>query len=250
MNEDNGENYEFILKVIETYNKNIIVLCKQSISFYYNRILLNPKENENLPLYDYVKYSEILQKNNIKNFSLLEFNYNYIIYISGNFQNFILNRCFLTLVNIIYNNTKKVFEIEYSNHEIFGVEMYNSVFEDNNILIKLSEDILGIGGRDIYLYTLKHKEIFQIIEIPSNNYININFERKVACSFFVAANKIIYVAVKYFKIFPDFEDFEIKFFIYCFFEKNDLNNNKELVFLSQAIPNSQEEFFNATEIQK
>ena len=74
LNEDDEENYEYILKVIETHNKNIVVLSKQTISFYYNKALLNSKENENLPLYDYIKYADIKQKDNIINFSLLEFN--------------------------------------------------------------------------------------------------------------------------------------------------------------------------------
>ena len=249
LNEIEEENYPYILKVIETHNKNIVVFSKQSISFYYNKSLLNSKENENLPKYDYKKYSNIFQSNNIMNISLLEFKYNFIIYISGYFKDYILNKCYITLVNIIYCNNKKIFEIDYSKNEIFGIKLYNSVFEDNNILIKLSEDILGIAGLNIYLYSLKYKEIFHIVEIPSHNYINLNFSFKTASSFFVTKNKIIYVAVKYFRNFADFEDFEIKFFIYCFLENHYLNNVKELVLLSEAKPNSQEEFYNAFEIE-
>ena len=78
LNEVEEENYPYILKVIETHNKNIVVLSKQSISFYYNKSLLNSKENENLPKYDYKKYSNIFQSNNIMNISLLEFKYNFI----------------------------------------------------------------------------------------------------------------------------------------------------------------------------
>ena len=175
------------------------------------------------------------------NISLLEFNYNFIIYISGYFKDYILKKCYITLVNIIYSNNKKIFETDYSKNEIFGIEFYNSVFEDNNILIKLSEDILGIGGSNIYLYSLKYKEIFQTIEIPFNNYININFSTKTASSFFATTNKI--------KNFSDFDNFEIKFFIYYLKENSYLNNIKELVLLSEANPNSQEEFYNAFEIQ-
>jgi len=250
LNEDDEENYEYILKVIETHNKNIVVLSKQTISFYYNKALLNSKENENLPLYDYIKYADIKQKDNkIMNFSLLEFNYNFIIYISGTFEDLILDRCFITSVNINFNNNKNIYELEYSQNEIFGIELYGSVFEDNNILFKLSSDIMGICGSDLYLYTLKYKEIFQIVEIPSKNYINIDFYRKTASSFFIAKNEIIYIAVKYFNNYRDFEDFEIKIFLYCFIEKNQLNNIKELVFLCEAIPSSQEGFYNAFEIQ-
>ena len=247
--EDNVDNYEYILKAIEIQNKNIIVLSKKSISFYYNKALLNLKDTEYIPLYDYIKYSDIKQKNNIMNISLLEFNYNFIIYISGNFKDLNLQRCFITSVNIIFNKNKKIFEIEFSSNEIFGIELYKTVFEDNNILIKLSEDILGIGGKGIYLYTLKYKEIFQIVKIPSNNYIDINYYAKTVASFFLTKNQIIYVAVKYFRNTNDFTDYEIKFFIYCFLEKNELNDIKELVFLSEAKPNSQEPFFSAIEIQ-
>lgn len=250
LDEDYEGNYEYILKVIEIQNRNIIVLSKQSTSFYYNQALINSKENESNPFYDFKKYSQINQKNGIMNISLIEFNYNFIIYISGNFQEFILNKCFITSVNIVYNINTKVFEFEYSTNEIFGVELYSSVFEDNNILIKLSENILGIGGKDIYLYSLKYKEIFQIVEIPSNNYMNINLYRKTTSSFYLTKNQIIYVAVKYYRNLNDFTDFEIRFFIYCFLEKNELNDIlKELILLSEAKSNSQEEFFNSSEIQ-
>ena len=179
----------------------------------------------------------------------MEFNYNFIIYISGNFEDMILNRCFITLVNINYNKNKNIFESEYSKNEIFGVVLYPSVFEDNNILFKLSNDIMGICGSDIYLYTLKYKEIFQIVEIPSNNYINIDFYRKTASSFFMGKNEIIYIAVKYFNKYTNFEDFEIKIFLYCFLENKQLKNIKELVFLSEAKPSSQEGFYCSFEIQ-
>ena len=249
LNEEDEENYDYILKVIETHNKNIIVLSKKIVSFYYNKSLLNSKEKENLTLYDYIKYSDIKQKDNLNNFSILEFNYNFIIYISGNFEDMILNRCFITLVNINYNKNKNIFESEYSKNEIFGVVLYPSVFEDNNILFKLSNDIMGICGSDIYLYTLKYKEIFQIIEIPSHNYIDIDFCRKTASSFFMAKNEIIYIAVKYFNKYTNFEDFEIKIFLYCFLENKQLKNIKELVFLSEAKPSSQEGFYCSFEIQ-
>ena len=55
--------------------------------------------------------------------------------------------------------------------------------------------------------------------------------------------------MKYFKNITDFEDFELKLFIYCFFEEKDLINTNEMIFLSEAIPNKQEEFINAIEIQ-
>ena len=87
------------------------------------------------------------------------------------------------------------------------------------------------------------------MEIPSHNYINLNFSFKTASSFFATTNKIIYVAVKYFKNFSDFDNFEIKFFIYYLKENSHLNNIIELVILSEANPNSQEEFYNAFEIE-
>ena len=180
---------------------------------------------------------------------MIEFNYNFLIVISGTFQNFILKRSFITFINILYDKDKKIFYNDYSINEVFGIELYSSVFEDNNILIKLSDDILGIGGKNIYLYTLKYKEVFQIVEIPSNYYININLYKKTVSSFFMKTNQIIYVAVKYFTNFPNMDDFEIKFYIYCFLEKKELNNLKELIFLNEARPNSQQSFFEAIEIQ-
>ena len=48
LNEEDEENYDYILKVIETHNKNIIVLSKKIVSFYYNKSLLNSKEKDNL----------------------------------------------------------------------------------------------------------------------------------------------------------------------------------------------------------
>ena len=80
--------------------------------------------------------------------------------------------------------------------------------------------------------------------------MNINLYRKTTSSFYLTKNQIIYVAVKYYRNLNDFTDFEIRFFIYCFLEKNELNDIlKELILLSEAKSNSQEEFFNASEIQ-
>ena len=241
---------EYILKAIESHNKSIIILSKQSISFYYNKTSINTKEIDNLPLYDYYKYYEIKQKdNNIMNFSLLEFNFNFIIVISGKFNNFILNKCLMTFVNIIYDDNKNKYDIEYSNHKASCIELYSSVFEDNNILFKLSDDILGICGKDIYLYTLKYKEVFQTVQIPTTDYLNMNFQWKVASSFFITKNQIIYVAVKYFNDLSDSKNFVIKFYIFCILEQNELSYIKEMIFLSEAIPNSQQSFFSAVEIE-
>ena len=239
---------DYIIKAIEIKNKNVVVLSKTSILFYCNKSLFISKENENLPLYDYEKYSDIKQTNNIKNISLLEFNDNFIIVISGNIKNLITDRYFLTFINVTYNINKKIFEIEYSINELFGTILYSSVCEDNNILIKLSNDILGIGGKYIYLYSLKYNEIFQIIDIPSNNYTNLYFPLSTVSSFFLTNNQIIYVAVKYFNNISNLNDCEIKFYIYCFLENNDLNDLKELSFLTEAKPISQQNFFDAAEI--
>ena len=87
--------------------------------------MLNPKENENLILYDYSKYTDIKQKNNVKNISLIEFNYNFLIVISGNFQNYIPKRSFIIVINILYYKGKKIFYNEYSINEVFGIELYS-----------------------------------------------------------------------------------------------------------------------------
>ena len=169
--------------------------------------------------------------------------------ISASLRNLTIERYYLTFINVTYNINKKIFEIDYSINEFFGIILYNSVFEDNNILIKLSDDILGIGGKYIYLYSLKYNEIVQIIDIPSNNYINSYFPLKTVSSFFLTNNQIIYVAVKYFNDISNLNDCKIKFYIYCFLENNDLNDFKELTFLAEAKPNSQQSFFEAIEIR-
>jgi len=246
---DESYQNEYIIKAIEINNKNIVILTETSMLFYYNNLLLIPKENENMPLYEYQKYSDIKQTNNIKNISLLEFNNNFIIVISASLRNSIIERYYLTFINVTYNKNKKIFEIVYSINEFFGIILYNSVFEDNNILIKLSDDILGIGGKYIYLYSLKYNEIFQIVDIPSDNYTDLYFPLKTVSSFFLTNNQIIYIAVKYFNDISNLNDCKIKFYIYCFLENNDLNDIKELKFLAEAKPNSQQSFFDATEIR-
>ena len=241
---------KFIVKAIEIKNKNIVILYEKSIAFYYNKVLLNPKDNEDLSLYEYINYDNILQKNNnIMNISLLEFNNNFLIVISVIMNNLIIDKYYLTFINVTFDENLKVFNVTYTKNELFGVIFYNSVFEDNNILIKLSDEILGIGGKYIYLYSLKYKEVCQIIEIPFNNYLKINFPFQTVSSFFITNFQIIYVAVKYFENTSKVKDFEIKFYLYCFLEINDLCSLKELKFLSEAKPNSQEQFFSAVEIR-
>ena len=183
------------------------------------------------------------------NISLLEFNNNFLIVISVIMNNLIIDKYYLTFINVTFDENLKVFNVTYTKNELFGVIFYNSVFEDNNILIKLSDEILGIGGKYIYLYSLKYKEVCQIIEIPFNNYLKINFPFQTVSSFFITNFQIIYVAVKYFKNTSKVKDFEIKFYLYCFLEINDLCSLKELKFLSEAKPNSQEPFFSAVEIR-
>ena len=249
LDETNENNLnESIIKAIEITNKNIVILSETTIFFYYNKSLLVQKENENIPLYEYINYSKIKQKNNIRNISLIEFNNNFIIVLSVGLRNLTIERYFMTFINITYNTKKRIFETDYSMNEFLGIILYNSVFEDNNILIKLSDDILGIGGKYIYLYSLKHKEIYQIIEIPFNEYLNIYFPIRTVSSFFLTNNQIIYVAVKYFQDTSNLKDCQIKFYIFCFLEKNDLNDLKELVFLTEAKPISQQNFFDAAEI--
>ena len=241
---------KFIVKAIEIKNKNIVILYEKSIAFYYNKVLLNPKENEDLSLYEYINYDNILQKNNnIMNISLLEFNNNFLIVISVIMNNLIIDKYYLTFINVTFDENLKVFNVTYTKNELFGIIFYNSVFEDNNILIKLSDEILGIGGKYIYLYSLIYKEVCQIIEIPFNNYLKINFPFQTVSSFFITNFQIIYVAVKYFKNTSKVKDFEIKFYLYCFLEINDLCSLKELKFLSEAKPNSQDPFFSAVEIR-
>ena len=241
---------KFIVKAIEIKNKNIVILYEKSIAFYYNKVLLNPKENEDLSLYEYINYDNILQKNNNNmNISLLEFNNNFLIVISVIMNNLIIDKYYLTFINVTFDENLKVFNVTYTKNELFGVIFYNSVFEDNNILIKLSDEILGIGGKYIYLYSLIYKEVCQIIEIPFNNYLKINFPFQTVSSFFITNFQIIYVAVKYFKNTSKVKDFEIKFYLYCFLEINDLYSLKVLKFLSEAKPNSQEPFFSAVEIR-
>ena len=251
-NDEDMNSNDYIIKSIEISNKNIVILTKLRTIFYYNQSLHNIKTNENMPLYDYYKYAEIKEKNNIINLSILEFNNNFIIILSGMDNNsIIIKKCYLTFVNIIQNkNNKNVYNIKYYENIIKGFEILKSSIEDNNILIKLSDDILAIGSNNIYLYSLKYKEIFQMVEMPSLA----NFNLKCLCSFYLSVNQIIYIAVKYFDIDEnnnniDLSNFEIKFYIYCFLEKYPLSEEKELIFLSEAIPESQEPFFKAIEIQ-
>ena len=95
----------------ERFNKNIVILTETSILFYYNNLLLIPKENENMPLYEYQKYSDIKQTNNIKNISLLEFNNNFIIVISASLRNSIIDRYYLTFTSFEFLTTIKIYYI-------------------------------------------------------------------------------------------------------------------------------------------
>ena len=89
--QDNDE--ESILRVIEIQNKNLVILSRNNISFYYN------KSNE-IQQYNYQKYNEIKAKNEINNISILEFNDNYVIVCSGEFKLKFSNNCYLTIINI------------------------------------------------------------------------------------------------------------------------------------------------------
>ena len=241
---------EFIFKIIEIKNKNLVKLSKNSISFYLN--LYQPGDNNQL--YNYQIYNEIKQKKGINNFSILEFNDNFVIVCSGKFPfaqngiNYISKQCYLTLINIEQNKKEKdnSYKIEYTFHKVNGLIVYFSIYIDNNILIKLTDDILGIGGKNIYLYSLKYKEIFQIVEIPT---IQINYYFSVVSSFIIENNQIIYIAVKYFIQKEKLDNFIIKFYIYGIKENNELNNDYNLMFLSEAKPFSQQSFMEAKEIQ-
>ena len=236
------QNEENILKVIELKNKHLVILSKNCISFYYNKI----KSNENSQLYDYQKYSDIIQEDNTNNFSILEFNDNYIIVCSAKFKSFFSNDCYIKFINIKIINENS-FQTDYSIHKINGLIVNNMVFEDNNILVKIGDNILGIGGINICLYSLKYKEIFQIVEIPSISY---QYYYKFISSFLLGRNQILYIAVKYFLKNDSLDEFITKFFIYAINDNNYLNNDKEeLIFLSESKANSLEEFFKATEIQ-
>ena len=230
---------EYILKVIELKNKHIVKLSKKCISFYYNKI----RSIENSQLYDYQKYSDIIQEDD--NFSILEFNDNFLIVCSAKFKTLFSNECFLKFINIKKINENS-FQTDYSVHKIYGLIVNKLVFEDNNILIKLGDNILGIGGINIYLYSLKYKEIFQIVEIPSAPCL---YYYKSISSFF-EKKQILYIAVKYFLKNDSLEEFIIKYFIYSINTNNYLNSeNEEIVFLSESKANSLKGLFDATEIQ-
>lgn len=163
-----NEREDYILKVIEIKNKLLVKLSKNLISFYYNKNI----SDEYSQLYDYHKIKEIKQKEGINNFALLEFNDNYIIVCSGIFSymqkmRFFSNECYLTFIDIKNNANSAEKENSYvfgnSTVKLNALVVYFSVFEDNNILTKLNEDILAIGGINIYLYSLEYKEIFQIV---------------------------------------------------------------------------------------
>ena len=244
-NENNKE--EYILKIIEVQNKNLVKLSKNVITFYYNNII----SNENIYLYNYQKYYEIVQKKGINNFAILEFSNNYINVCSGKFsslQNKISfsNDCYLSFINIKKNNENNSYDIDYSFNKVNGLIVYYSVFEDNNILIKLTKDILGIGGKYIYLYSLKNKEIFQSIEIPS---ISNKYYYSMVSSFLIEKNNILYTVIKYFTKKDQLKNFIIKYYIYVFNDDSYLNKENELSFLSEAKPNSQQPFLEAQEIQ-
>ena len=254
-NDINNTQEECILKIIETKNKNLVQLSKNAIYFYYNKNI----SNEYSHFYDYQKYYEIKQLNRIINFSILEFNDNYIIVCSGIFESSMddikfSKNCYLTFINIIKktnkNNNNKENEhpyiIEEFKEKVIGLFVYDSVFEDNNILIKLNDDIMGIGSKNIYLYSLKNKEIFQIVEIPS---ISSNIYYKNVSSFSMIKNQIINVAVKYYTEKEKLDNFIIKFYIYVFNESNKLNKENELIFLSESKIDSEQSFFEAREIQ-
>ena len=238
---DLENNEEYILKVIEIKNKNLVQLSKKSISFYYNNI----QSNGNDQLYNYKKYNEIKHKDNINNFSILEFNDNFVIVCSGRFVENSSNDCYLTFINI-KKMKENSFQIEYINHKINGIILYNSVLEDNNILIKLTDDILGIGGKNIYLYSLKNKEVFQVVEFPS---ILSKYYYSVVSSFLIHKNKFIYIVVKYFLEEEELTNFLTKIYIYTFNDNKYLKNENGLIFLSESKYNLQQEFFKAIEIQ-
>jgi hypothetical protein len=266
LNENNNQK-ECIIKIIETKNKNLVQLSKNKISFYYNKEF--DISNDYSQTYNYQKYYEREQLNDIINFAILEFDDNYIIVCSGVFSPLTdkiiySSDCFLSFIKIIKkikdnndennnsnskinNNNNYTYTIEENMEKVNGLIVYNSVFEDNNILIKLTNDILGIGGKNIYLYSLKYKEIFQIVEIPS---ISPNDYYSSVSSFLLEKNKIIYVAVKYFKK-KEPLIYDIKFFIYVFIDYNFLNkeNPNELIFLSESKIDSSQFFFDAKEIQ-
>ena len=191
---------EYILKVIEIKNKLLVKLSKNVISFYYNRNI----SDEYSQLYDFHKINEIKQKEGISNFAILEFNDNFVIVCSGLFsymqkKRYFSNECYLTFIDIKTNTNSTEKEnsyiVEYSIVKLNTLVVYFSVFEDNNILTKLTDDILGIGGKNIYLFSLKYKQIFQIVEIPT---ILPSYQYSVVSSFLPVSNNIIYVAVKYF----------------------------------------------------
>ena len=239
--QDDDEDY-VILKVIETQNKNLVILSKNRISFYYN------KSNENGKYYNYKKFNEIKAQNYINNFSILEFDDNFIIVCSGKFKLNFSIECYLTFINIKKIN-ENFFCNDYSIHKVNGLVLYYSVFEDNNILFKIREDILGIGGKNIYLYSIKYKEIFQIVVLPT---IISEYYYRFVSSFYLEKNQFLYVAVKYFLEKDDLNNFLIKYYIYSFNDDNYLKNKNELIFLlflSESKSNSQQAFSEATEIQ-
>ena len=92
--QDDNDDEESILRVIEIQNKSLVVLSKNNISFYYN------KSNE-IQQYNYQKYSEIKAQNEINNISILEFNDNYVVVCSGEFELNFSNNCYLTIINIV-----------------------------------------------------------------------------------------------------------------------------------------------------
>ena len=217
-----------------------MILSRNNISFYYN------KSNE-IQQYNYQKYSEIKAQNEINNISILEFNDNYVIVCSGEFKLKFSNNCYLTIINIS-KIRDDLFQNDYSIHKINGLVLYYSVFEENNILVRLGEDILGIGGEKIYIYSIKNEEIIQIVEVPS---IMPKYYYKTIGSFYIEKNQFIYIAVKYFLEKNNIRNFYIKFYIYSINDDKYLKNDNELEFLSflsETKYNPQKEFYKATEI--
>ena len=241
----NFQNDDFINKIIETNNKYIVLLSLNHIFIFYN-------EKNIEKVYNYKLCKNIENENkNLKSISLIEFNTDFIIVISAIFSD---NEYLSNKIYIQYININSIINISFSNFKVNNIIMHLSEYKDNNILVKLNQEMLGIGGyNNLYLFNINSKEIIQIIELQS---IENNFS--VLSSFFYSNYQTIFVAVKYFNNHNENENSNkneyncIKYFLYLFCDEEDEtfnDNDKDIIFIDEIKINPfQDIFYNLIEI--
>lgn len=224
----NFENFkEFCYDAI-LLNNSLIVVTGERIFGYYCKV----SENE----YKIIKTYEPEEKN-MNIIYLIEFNDNLLItcFVNNNLINdkdkVLFDKVHIGFHNINFNKEEKKINDENKLVQFNDIALNRSCLKYKNILVKLSNSILCVGGNtDVYLINVENYEFIKKINI---------FIPGIICSFYKGEYNTIFVAYRSKKTINTFDgEFEVHKINFCCYQFQE--DSMELKYINRPSSKSRE----------